>query len=221
MSAPRLLSPHEILLGEFHRFRDTGVAMAGRAWRRLSAPCRLRVTSATLYVFFVTLAALLVSCGQSAERSAVDELMTPAFRGELVYLDSDDFVEPDLPVGESHTLETEKFIDSLMPFLVYAEFGIGFDSGEDEALQFDEWMRHHIFVTDNHPSGYLLTLMWTMIAPPSEFEKLVWERELSNNRLTDWDPEHFSDRYRVYLYELARAWLDINSERRPTWLKIE
>lgn len=179
-----------------------------------------RMRAALGIVALMAAAAFLAGCGQSEERSAIESVMTPEFRERITYTESEDFVEPALPAGSAHTLDVEQFVDSLMPILANVELGSGPELGEDEAQAIDDWMQEYIIVADDHPSGYLLALMWAMVAPPIDFELLVWERELLENELTEWDRERFNDRYPAYLYELARIWLEHNADSKPAWLTI-
>ena len=139
-------------------------------------------------------------------------------RGSLIY---GAHPNADPTRGAGHTLDVRVFVESMMPFVVYREFGTGFESPDDQGIAFEEWLQEHVVVVGDYPSGYLLSLMWVLLAPPVEFQRVVLERELIDNGLTEWQPDQFRERYPKHLYELARIWLDHNDEHRPDWLRVE
>lgn len=165
-------------------------------------------------------ATIFTGCSQDAERSTVADVMTADALHSIEYVESSDVIEPDMPEGNEIVLDPRAFVESLMPFIEYREFGTGFASQEEEQSAFKTWLETYIVVVDDHPSGYLLSLMWTLLAPPAEFQRAVLERELVDNGLIEWEPAHFRDRYPRYLYELAQVWLHHNSETRPSWLNV-
>lgn len=181
-----------------------------------SAPSRPLARAAT----FLAVSLLIAACAPSAERKALDEVLTAEAMSEHAYVESVDLPEPIPADGERHSLNVSEFVDSLIPFVAYVEFGTGFESPEDQDAAFEEWFNEQIVVVGNSPSGYLMSFMWVLIAPPGEFQQVVLERELIDNQLTEWDPEQFSDRYPVYLNELAAIWLDLNAGSKPDWLTI-
>ena len=169
----------------------------------------------------VLTAALFIGCSQGDVRGAVVDAVTVEALSAFEYVESEDFIEPETPEGAGHTLDVRVFVESMMPFVVYREFGTGFESPDDQGIAFEEWLQEHVVVVGDYPSGYLVSLMWVLLAPPVEFQRVVLEHELIDNGLTEWQPDQFRERYPEYLYELARIWLDHNDEHRPDWLRVE
>lgn len=92
---------------------------------------------------------------------------------------------------------------------------------KDASLTLD-WLRSYVpSEAQANDSEYIWSLYWTLAMPPARVQLQILETELGADDLSEQDFDDFRSRYPEYLAELARAWLDVNSEHRPEWLRIE
>ena len=94
-------------------------------------------------------------------------------------------------------------------------------SEEDTHVALD-WLRQYMRPEIQEGNGaYVWSLYWTLAMPPAQIQLAILEREFGAGDPVERDVAGFRTRYPEYLTELARAWLDVNSEHRPEWLRIE
>ena len=93
---------------------------------------------------------------------------------------------------------------------------------DDETHVGLDWLHRYMPPNIEDNSGaYVWSLYWALAMPPAQVQLEILTGEFGGTSRTERDVDGFRSRYPEYLEELARAWLDINSEHRPEWLRIE
>ncbi|WP_419839547.1 hypothetical protein [Candidatus Poriferisodalis sp.] len=85
-----------------------------------------------------------------------------------------------------------------------------------------DWLHRYLPAETQEGNGtYVWALYWTLAMPPAQVQLAILEREFGVGELAEQNIAEFRARYPEYLAELARAWLAVNSEHRPGWLRVE
>ena len=96
------------------------------------------------------------------------------------------------------------------------------EASEEDAHIALDWLRQYLPVEAQEGNGaYVWALYWALAMPPPQVQLAILEREFGVGELAERDIAEFRARYPEYLAELARTWLDVNSEHRPGWLRVE
>lgn len=85
-----------------------------------------------------------------------------------------------------------------------------------------DWL--YTYVSSEHDGEdnlFIWSLYWFLAMPPVAVQQEILEKEIGNRDSSEWDVAGFRSRYSGYLEQLARAWLDVNADSKPDWLRID